>query len=592
MGSVISLLLAATLVIGAIIALIVIICGLQGDATSSEVVWNSVASLLTGSVPYSKDFTNGLTGYLFMVGVAGIIGLLFTSILIGVISTAIEERLHMLRKGNSLVLESGHMVILGHEIGEFKLIEELIQSVGSDPVTIVVADDKDKETIEDDLHANLHIPANVHVIARSINITNPAELECLSLAQARTVILRPMDNNKCVTTIMALNKALEGSKTRPQIISSVSNDKYILPPQFLRTHGILELQTYDMLARIIAHCCTQSGLSHAFVDFFNCDGSELYIKRDIPIAGHTFGDIVCSVNGGVPIGIMRDGETILNPHSEMLLTEQDALIVYSEEWDSAHITGDPENLHIAHRIESNKESQGTVVISGCNEVLDTILEEMPAQVEKIILVGVPKDKRHTLVSEGSPLLAKITYVDRSERHNQEQIEELAREADHFILLSDHSKPEAKADVDSMLSLIRLRDLKERLNLDFNITVEMRRESNRRLIVENRKVDFIVASDMSSMIMSQLAQKPELIDAFNELLSNKGNELVLRKAEQYGYDGMTMTIAQLRHLLLEHNCVLLGIIRNQDDSQDVNLNPGLHDEVSLLADDEFVVIKRY
>lgn len=52
---------------------------------------------------------------------------MFTSVLIGVISTAIEERLSTLRKGNSLVLERDHIVILGHENGEFKLIEELIK---------------------------------------------------------------------------------------------------------------------------------------------------------------------------------------------------------------------------------------------------------------------------------------------------------------------------------------------------------------------------------------------------------------------------------------------------------------------------------
>lgn len=54
----------------------------------------------------------------------------------------------------------------------------------------------------------------------------------------------------------------------------------------------------------------------------------------------------------------------------------------------------------------------------------------------------------------------------------------------------------------------------------------------------------------------------------------------------------MTIAQLRHLLLEHNCVLLGMIRSLEDQQVVNLNPNLHDEVALESGDEFVVIKRY
>lgn len=63
---------------------------------------------------------------------------------------------------------------------------------------------------------------NVRVLFRSVTITNPAELECLAIAQARTVILRPMDNNRCITCILALNQILEGCTTRPRNMATMA----------------------------------------------------------------------------------------------------------------------------------------------------------------------------------------------------------------------------------------------------------------------------------------------------------------------------------------------------------------------------------
>ena len=81
--------------------------------------WDSLATIINAWMPSSED---GELGYLILNTLAAIVGLLLTSILIGVVSSGIEERLENLRNGSSTVIEKEHTVILGYNLGEHGLI--------------------------------------------------------------------------------------------------------------------------------------------------------------------------------------------------------------------------------------------------------------------------------------------------------------------------------------------------------------------------------------------------------------------------------------------------------------------------------------
>ncbi len=59
--------------------------------------------------------------------------------------------------------------------------------------------------------------------------------------------------------------------------------------------------------------------------------------------------------------------------------------------------------------------------------------------------------------------------------------ELAAGSSHIVLLSELDRGDDEADMESILLLMNLRDMRERNGLDFNITVEMRREYNQKLV---------------------------------------------------------------------------------------------------------------
>ena len=62
--------------------------------------------------------------------------------------------------------------------------------------------------------------------------------------------------------------------------------------------------------------------------------------------------------------------------------------------------------------------------------------------------------------------------------NERKLLEITRNAEHIILLSNYGDEE-EADMESIFLLLNLREIREKYQLDFNITSEMRREKNQK-----------------------------------------------------------------------------------------------------------------
>lgn len=88
--------------------------------------WDAMANTINSWMPASSD---GESAYLILNSLTALFGLLFTSVLFGVVSNLIEEKVNNLRNGNSIVLEKGHTLILGYNLGEHGLLKQLIESI-------------------------------------------------------------------------------------------------------------------------------------------------------------------------------------------------------------------------------------------------------------------------------------------------------------------------------------------------------------------------------------------------------------------------------------------------------------------------------
>ena len=582
----IRILIIASVLLAVLIAGLIILLHFNEEGETASVFWDSIATLINAWMP---SFGDGSPGYVILMAVIAIAGVLFTSVLIGIITSAIEEKITNLKRGNSLVLERGHIVVLGFNTGEYTLLEQLILASGGKPDCIVVAEDMDREEMEQAISENLEIPKNFRIVCRTADITDPAALEKCSVETCRTIIVNPTDDMRTIKAVLAVSALLE-EKGVPEISVNaiISKDQYRIPPSIAETNHISTLQTESIMAKMIAHSCTQTGLSDTFRELFNFEGSEFYLISIPGTDGMTFAELALRLDQAVPAGVVRGGEVKMNPPAEFTLQDTDKILVFSEESDSAVLSQKVPNEALPDlplRMTSEEEVKDTVIV-GYNESLPVILSELPENVSEVTLVSsrMTKEEAEELQEIAKEQNLQLNYR-RLNLRKEKGLLDLAQSAGHIVMLSDHRKDPEEADMDTILLLINLRDIRKRFGMQFNIAVEMQKEHNQKLVSGGDHTDFLVSSNMASLILAQIAESPELMDVFREILSNKGNELYLKNCGTMGLEGTYSTRA-LRALMLKNGYIFLGYL---DADKVSHFNPPLEEMLTLTEEISLIVI---
>ena len=582
----IHILFAASIVFTLLITGLIILFGFEEEGQIGETIWDGLANMINNEMPYSGD---GGPGYLILMAVLALGGVLFTSVLIGFFSSAIEEKIINLKRGNSLVLEKDHIVVLGYYPGEYTLINQLILAASDHKACIVVGGDMERDEMEQDLKDNIDIPGNVRIVCRKVDITDPSSIEKCAVQTCRTIIISPTEDMTTVKAVLAVSALLQKLNVAgKQINAIVSRNENRFPLSLTEAHNICTLQTNDIIAKMVAHSCTQTGLSETFREVFNFEGNEFYLSEIEGAAGLSFEELMTRVNYAVPAGIYRDDKLIMNPGPDCMIRANDKVVVFSEDNDNARLQDANESSDkSAVPIGADyNEKQTSVMIFGYNENLPLILRELPEHVNKVSLVG--QSLSGSILEKLKEIAAHRDFqlnIYPDEPETDEDLLGLVDFTEHVIILNRHDKEPDVADMEAIFLLLKLRDIKARYHKGFNITIEMQKEHNQKLVGEGDTTDFLVSSSMASLFLAQLAESPELISVFRELLSNKGNELYLKNVEDIHMVG-TWSIRDLRRIVLRSGYIFLGYL----DSDFVShFNPDLDEQVKLESDYSIIVL---
>jgi len=205
-----------TLVVVVLAGILVALIGLRTNGTDRtgliEGVWvNLMHALDPGALGADVGWTWRIVA--LVVTIAGIFVL---SILIGIISSGIEARLDELRKGRSLVVESGHTLVLGWSPKLHQILTELEVANANqrDPVVVVLAD-RDKVEMEDEVRTRADGDRRTRIICRSGNPANPADLEIVRPEAAKAILVLLDEETgdpgvvKSVLALLAIDPSLE-----------------------------------------------------------------------------------------------------------------------------------------------------------------------------------------------------------------------------------------------------------------------------------------------------------------------------------------------------------------------------------------------
>ena len=457
-------------------------------------------------------------------------------------------------------------------------MRQLILAAGEEKACFVIADTQPREDTEAAIRENVDVPKNVRIVCRSADITDPASLEKLSIHTCRSVIISPYNDSVTVRAALAA-AALDAGVP---INAMLYGDGYQFPPTAAQRNRISALHTNDILARIIAHSCTQTGLSTAFREVFDFEGSELYLAQVPEAAGLSFAEVTERLDRAVPVGLRRDGRIMINPPAQTVIAEGEQLLVFSEERNCAVLTPAREGVLPASFTPVCAPTEDVCVILGSNPTLSVILRELPENIARVCLAGGEADAAGIEAAAERGLQLETVDADPS---TETGLRAVAAMAEHIVILNDHEKDERDADLEAMFLLLRLRDLRERFGLRFNVTTELRMEADQALAADGDHTDFVVTTSLSAMFLARLAENPELIDVFREILSNEGNELYLRDADALGMCG-EHSVRTLRAMALRHGHVLLGFMDARHES---TFNPPLDAVFSLTEADQVIVL---
>ena len=157
-----------------------------------KLLWQSLMRTLD---PGTMGGDEGSWGFLLSMLFITLIGIFIISILIGIITTGIENAIVSLQKGRSKVIEENHTLILGWNNRIMSVITELIiaNNQYNGKFSIVILASRDKVKMEDSIKEKIGSTGNTKIICRSGNATEKIDLELTNINETKSIIILPSD---------------------------------------------------------------------------------------------------------------------------------------------------------------------------------------------------------------------------------------------------------------------------------------------------------------------------------------------------------------------------------------------------------------
>ena len=568
-----------------------------------EGVWQSMLRTLDpGVVAGDSGWKLRLLMLLVTIG-----GIFIVSILIGTITSGLEARLTELRKGRSRVIEQNFTLILGWSSKVYSIIGELLiaNENQKDPCIVILAE-RDKVEMEDDIRSKFASTRNTRVICRS---GNPLDLDDLAVvdphAARSIVVLAPETENPdihVIKSVLALTNNPQ-RKTEPyHIVAEVRDQKNLEAAALVGGKEAIYVQGEDLIARVTAQTCRQSGLSVVYTELLDFDGAEIYFKKEPGLGGRTYREVIAAYEDSTVMGLMRpDGSVLINPAMDTTFASDDQVIAITEDDDTLILRKDaggglPDTSALAHR-ERLPPAPERILILGWNSKAQAIIEELDNYVapgSETIVICRHEGARDVLVNVAKRMQRqKVRFADGDITHAATLAAIKATGFEHVILLS-YDLPIQEADAKTLITLLHLRNLADAAGVRLSIVSEMMDLRNRALAQIARADDFIVSDKLVSLMMSQLSENKNLERVFKVLFSSEGSEIYIRPMTDYIRLGSTVDFYTVLEAAAQRGETAIGyrIMKYADDKDHgygVNVNPKKSEKHTFAENDMIVVL---
>ena len=530
-----------------------------------------------------------------------IFGLLVAGTLIGIIAAGVEDRIDGMRRGRSVVIESGHLVVLGASDRLPALVEQvgLATPPGSTAVVVVLAD-RDASEMHDAVHRSGADRGRARVVYRSGDPTNRADLGLVRLGNARGVVVLSGEGSDAgdvtaAQVVLAVCAELGDLDGLPVVVEVAEP---AMAQRLVRAVGpdLHPIIPTEAVGRIAAFALRQRGLSQVVTELTDYRGCDLHVVERPELVGLRFDQLVVRFANARPLGWMAaDGEVRLNPPAADVLGPGDRLVAIAHRLDALD---SPLPGTVAPIGGAGSGSDGTVVplaterilLLGWNRLGRALLEGWatsaaptstvevaidPALMDptEVDLADIPVDVTITTSADLAPLLAGRTPTT-------------------IVLLASAHLDEQEADARTLLDLMELRRLVAQRaggrEAPPRLVVELRDDEHVPLVELPGSDDLLVSGTLGSQLIVQLVDQPARRDVLLTLYSHGAPTIRLLPAEQLGLAG-DRPVADLVTKCYAVGLLAIGWRRSAARGGQLVLDPDTRTRVDLAPDDEVVVV---
>lgn len=516
----------------------------NGPLSIGEAIWESLMRTLDPGT-MGGDTGIGFRAVMLFVTLGGIF---IVSALIGVLNNAIQDRMELLRKGRSVVLENNHTVILGWSLQIFTILSELmIANENKRNARIVILAEMDKIEMEQEIRDRVKVIGSTRIICRSGDSIDVNDLEIVNPQASKSIIiLSPDHDNDPDTSIIKTVLAITNNPNRraePYHIVTQLRDETNL--NLLKMVGerdnVQAVLSGDLIARVVAQTSRQSGLSIVYTELMNFGGDEIYLQHEPSLIGKTYGESLSLFDDSSLIGLKKgDRKILVSPPVDTLIEKDDRIIALSEDDDTIHLSNlklipiNEQALRSSHNPVKPKTEKCLIV--GWNRSGATIVRELDNYVPKGSLLTIFSDTYAVdkqLKRQGVKLQNQKLTVVEGDTTDRELLNKLGvEEYDHVIVLANSGLDHREADAKTLVTLLHLRHMAGQDATPFSIVSEMLDIRNRELAEVTQVDDFIVSDHLISLMLSQLSENADLFDVFNNIFDPEGVEIYLKPISDY------------------------------------------------------------
>lgn len=581
-------------VLAAIVVTTFEVTGINGGGSLgfAEGFWQSLLRVVdSGAFAADSGWGTRLLGL-----VVTLAGIFVAGSLIGLIASAVDQQIELLRKGRSAVLETDHTLILGWSNRVPAIVRELVVANESRRrAAIVILADVEKTEMEDTLRNQIDDLRTTRLVCRHGDTSSTGDLERVNIGGARSIIVIGGNDAAVVKALLATSTFRSEDAGMAPIVAEVYDAQTAQSIRSLLGPAVAIVSSDAVVAELTAQACRQRGLGQVFRELLDFDGDEIYFAPFPSLVGESYGRAQLSFAASSLIGIAAsDGELLLNPPADRVLREGDELIGVASD-DSAFLPTSyqaPRSVLTPITAAADPASRRMVLV-GWSQLGPRVVRELDEFLGPNTTLEVVVDPHVIDVDavRGSITTSNVLIEISAHSGGPEEVaNHAARKAFHEVIVlgrREGVEPE-QADATTLLTLLAFNQAAASQDLGpVRIVAELLEQRHAPLALATGADDFIVSDELTSLMMAQLSERHDLDGLFRDLFDHDGATIEIAPADRYGAaDCRCFADVIASASAAGHSAI--GYRRASDGS--VVVNPPKYDDLALAADDGIVVLR--